>query len=168
MLFKFRFLSVLFLFLLAFNAFSPFTVFAATTVLPSTSIETTSGCEYVMLQVSFNVEKVKEDVFLSRGTYSVGSAALNSSDILGCAIKTGNISLWMIPYFIRYLLEFVLGLSGLIAVAGIVYGGFLYLFAGISDDKEKGKKALLYGVVGFGITMVAFAFVNIVIALVTG
>lgn len=168
MVLKFRFLSVLFLFLFLFNAFFALNTFAATTVLPGTSVEKTSDCEKVMLEVSFAVEKVKQDVFSTRGTYNFSSGALGSSDILGCAIKTGDISLWMIPYFIRYLLEFVLGLSGLIAVAGIVYGGFLYLFAGISDDKEKGKKALLYGVIGFGITMVAFAFVNIVIALVTG
>ncbi|MDA1061242.1 MAG: hypothetical protein O3B47_05650, partial [bacterium] len=90
------------------------------------------------------------------------------SILLGCAIKTGNIKLWMVPYFIRTILEFVIGLAGLIAVGGVVYGGYLYLFAGISEDKDKGKKAIMYGVAGMAITMVAWAFVNIVLAVLTG
>lgn len=90
-----------------------------------------------------------------------------AKDVLACGIKTGGIKLWMIPYYIRYILQFIIGLAGLIAVGGIVYGGYLYLFAGISEDKDKGKKAILYGVAGMVMTLVAWAFVNIVIAVVT-
>jgi hypothetical protein len=87
--------------------------------------------------------------------------------ILGCAIKTGKIRLWMVPYFIRYLLEFVLQLAGLIAVGGMVYGGFLYLFAGLTEAKDQGKKALKYSIMGFVLTMTAWALVNILISLLT-
>ncbi len=94
--------------------------------------------------------------------------SVTTADILGCGIKTGNIKLWMLPYYIRTMLEFVLGLAGLIAVGGIVYGGYLYLFAGLSDDKDKGKKAIMYGVGGFALAMLAFALVNIVVSLLSG
>ncbi|MDD3861790.1 MAG: pilin [Candidatus Gracilibacteria bacterium] len=98
---------------------------------------------------------------------------LNGSDqkainnVLGCGIKTGNIKLYMVPYYVRAVLEFVIGISGLICVGAIIFGGYWYLFAGVSEDKEKGKKAILYGLVGMVLTLVAWAFVNIIIGLLT-
>jgi type IV secretion system pilin len=90
-----------------------------------------------------------------------------SNDILACAIKTGDIHMWMVPFYIKYILEFVIGLSGLVCVGGIVYGGFVYIFSGIGDDKEKGKNAIMYSVIGLILTLLAWAIVNLVIALVT-
>lgn len=87
--------------------------------------------------------------------------------VLACGIKTGQMRLWMIPYYIRYILEFVIGIAGIVAVGGVIYGGYLYLFAGLLEDKENGKKAIMYGVVGMILTLVAWAFVNIVISVVT-
>ncbi len=88
-------------------------------------------------------------------------------DILGCAIKTGNIRMFMIPYYIRYFLEFLIGIAGLLSVAAVVLGGFYYVFSGISEDKEKGKKAILNGLLGMVIVFTAWAAVNIVISLLT-
>lgn len=90
------------------------------------------------------------------------------SDVLGCGIKTGTIKLWMVPYYIRYILQFIIGISGLVAVGGIVYGGYLYLFAGVSSEKDQGKKAIQYSLIGMVMTLIAWAFVNIIISLVTG
>lgn len=98
---------------------------------------------------------------------SIADKKITSSDILACGIRTGAMKLWMIPYYIRFMLEFIISLAGLIAVAGTVYGGYLYMFGGISDDKDKGKKAMLYGVVGMIMTLVAWAVVSIFIALLT-
>lgn len=91
----------------------------------------------------------------------------NVNYILGCGITTGNIHMWMIPYFIKYILEFVIGISGLICVGGIVYGGFVYIFSGMGEEKDKGKKALMYSILGLVLTLLAWAIVNLVIALVT-
>ncbi len=88
--------------------------------------------------------------------------------VLACGIKTGQIRLWMLPYYMRFILELVIQISGLACVAATVYGGFLYLFAGISEDKDKGKKAITYGVIGMVITFLAWAIVNIFIVLLTG
>lgn len=96
-----------------------------------------------------------------------GGAPGNINNILGCGIKTGNIKLYMVPYYIRSILEFVIGISGLVCVGAIVFGGYWYLFAGVSEDKEKGKKAILYGLVGMVLTLVAWAVVNILIGLLT-
>lgn len=152
----------------------------AGTVLPGTEISTTN-CKAVMNYVSSNSAKVKE-AFVEGGNASfdnfdvnVGDTgklkalnALTLQDVLACGIKTGDIHLWMIPYYIRYILEFIIGIAGLIAVGSIVYGGYMYLFSGLSQDKDTGKKAILYGIVGMILTLVAWAFVNIIIAFVTG
>jgi len=87
--------------------------------------------------------------------------------ILACGIKTGQMGLWMVPFYMRYMLEFIIQISGLACVAATVYGGFLYMFAGISEDKEKGKKAITYGIIGMIITFLAWAIVNIFIILLT-
>jgi hypothetical protein len=86
---------------------------------------------------------------------------------LGCGIKTGNIKLYMVPYYVRSILEFIIGVSGLVCVGAIIFGGYWYLFAGISEDKEKGKKAIIHGLVGMVLTLVAWAIVNILISLFT-
>ena len=87
---------------------------------------------------------------------------------LACGIKTGQMKLWMVPFYIRFMLEFVIQVSGLACVAATVYGGFLYLFAGVSEDKDKGKKAITYGIIGMVITFLAWAIVNIFIMFISG
>ncbi len=130
--------------------------------------ETVFACRGLMNQVEAFDEDKKKEIFA--GDWNVshqGGFAYTAYDILACGVKTGNIKLWMMPYYIRYILQFAIGLAGLIAVGGVVYGGYLYLFAGVSEDKDKGKKAIMYGVAGMVITMVAWAFVNIVLAVLT-
>ncbi|MFH1284160.1 MAG: pilin, partial [Candidatus Peregrinibacteria bacterium] len=114
-----------------------------------------------------------KDIIAGRETISAGQIYgidkdVKYTDILGCAIKTGDIKLWMVPFFIRYFLEFVIGIAGLVSVGGIIYGGYLYLFAGLSDDKDKGKSAIKNSVIGLVLTLTAWGIVNIVMALVTG
>ena len=100
--------------------------------------------------------------------YIQGEWGAKGQSVLACGIKTGQIRLWMVPYYIRFILEFVIQISGLACVAATVYGGFLYLFAGISEDKDKGKKAITYGIIGMIITFLAWAIVNIFIIFLTG
>ncbi len=146
-------------------------------ILPYTSLGV-DACNVLMAEVdqSFGLSSGQNARVLAfedrdgQFSFSSGGESFNATgtDILACGIKTGNISLWMIPFYIRFILEFVIGLAGIIAVGGVVYGGYLYLFAGVSDDKDRGKKAIMYGLGGFILTMLAFGIVNIVIALVSG
>jgi len=89
------------------------------------------------------------------------------NNVLGCAIKEGKVKLYMIPYFIQAILEFIIGISGIVSVAAIVYGGYFYLFAGVSEDKDTGKKAIQNGLIGMVISLMAWTVVNIVISLLT-
>ena len=88
-------------------------------------------------------------------------------DVLGCGIKTGRMKLWMIPYYIKSLIEFALSIAGLVAVGAMVAGGYFYLFGTLMDDKEKGKRAVIYGIGGFVVVLLAWAVVNIVISIAT-
>jgi hypothetical protein len=133
-----------------------------TSVLPQT-VDSITGEKCLTdkeLNPDLATRKVIEDILK-------GPSQEKINNILGCGIKTGNIKLYMIPYYIRAILEFVIGISGLACVGAIVFGGYWYLFAGISEDKEKGKKAILYGLVGMVLTLVAWAVVNILISLLT-
>lgn len=143
------------------------------TILPE-SDKTVTECQVVMNAVNNDMDGAKkaiskrEDFMVGMDPTAPGSEIVGYTTILACAIMTGDVKMWMVPYFIRYVLEFIIGIAGLIAVGAIVYGGYLYLFAGISDDKDKGKNAIKNGVIGLVLTLVAWAVVNIVIALVTG
>ena len=134
---------------------------AGGTILPGADkageYSTIKKCNKVMLKPETDLQKNIKDEWDTAG-----------KGVLACGIKTGQIRLWMVPYYIRYILELVIQISGLACVAATVYGGFLYLFAGISEDKDKGKKAITYGVIGMVITFLAWAIVNIFIILLTG
>lgn len=140
------------------------------TLLPQGSPEfSVEYCKSIMQQIEENYDDSKAELFENNGfiTSDEDAKDISANDVLACGIKTGQIPLWMVPYYVKYVLEFVIGISGLIAVGGTMYGGYLYLFAGLSDDKDKGKKAILYGISGFILTLLAWALVNIVISLVT-
>ena len=89
-------------------------------------------------------------------------------NLLGCAVNTGRITLAMIPYFITYFSNFLLGMAGLIAVLFVVLGGYRYVIGGLTEDKEKGKQTIMHALMGFGLSLLAWAIVNVVIGAVTG
>lgn len=184
-------IKLLFLFCWTFITIGSFTpmVFANTsqphsTVLPGTE-KKMSECEFIMNSVNSHIDETNPSMSVSAGgdeTYSSAKQAIVNrgrfsvdaldddvkyTDILGCAIKTGDIKLWMIPFYIRYLLEFIIGLAGLICVGGFIYGGYMYLFSGLTQEKEKGKGAIKNAVIGLVLTLVAWALVNIVMSLLT-
>jgi len=92
---------------------------------------------------------------------------VNPLDVLGCGIKTGRVKMWMIPFFVKYLIQFAISIAGLVAVGAVLIGGYFYLFGGLVDDRDKGKRAIMYGLGGFVVALLAWTIVNAVIALLT-
>lgn len=125
------------------------------TLIPKTD-KSIDQCFTLLRDVNVDLDSAKSN-FVKRDDAYVG-------DVLGCAIKTGDIKFWMVPYYVRYILEFIVQLGALAAVGGIVYGGYLYMFAGISEDKDKGKTAIMYSVAGIVVMAVAWAVVNVFIS----
>lgn len=90
------------------------------------------------------------------------------NEVLGCGIITGRISLFMIPFFVTYIINFLLGLSGLICVLFIVIGGYHYVYGGLIEEKEKGKNTIKHALMGLGLALLAWTIVNVLIRAVTG
>jgi hypothetical protein len=91
----------------------------------------------------------------------------NIQDTLACGIVTGNITLSMIPYFIKYFSTFLLSLVGLIAMLFVVLGGYWYVFGALIEQKEKGKKFIIHALEGMVIASLSWVIVSVVINLVT-
>ncbi|MDP2642625.1 MAG: hypothetical protein Q8P62_02180 [Candidatus Peregrinibacteria bacterium] len=140
------------------------------TILPDTAYQEISDCEVIMRYVDSHPVEMETAISGRSGKIdkiTVKGTNPSYTDILGCAIKTGDVKFWMVPYFARYMLEFIIGIAGLASVAGVVYGGYLYLFAGLSDDQQKGKNAIKNSIIALILTLSAWAIVNIVISAVT-
>lgn len=67
------------------------------------------------------------------------------------------------------LIEVALGLFGLIGVGVIVYGALIYTTSvGDTSKTAKAKNIILYGIVGLVVSMLAFAVVRFVSAVIGG
>ena len=63
------------------------------------------------------------------------------------------------------IINVVLGVLGLLAVVIIIYGGFMYTSsAGDATKTKKAKDAIMYGVIGLVIALLAYAIVNFVLS----
>ncbi len=129
-------------------------VFAQFTILPSTT-KTPDECKTYI--ASMEAAQTPE-WFLNDE---------NVQDTLACGIVTGNISLLMIPYFIKYFANFLLSLVGVIAMLFVVLGGYWYVFGGLLEQKEKGKKYIANALKGMVIAILSWVIVTVIISVVT-
>ena len=156
------------IFILALVLTLPSSVFASNiSALPQTDKDL-KDCGVAMQHVEARTSDVKsnlanrEDVALK-----VNNVDYGQNDIFACAIKTGDISLWMVPYFIRYVMQLLISISGLVAMGAIIAGGYMYLFTGLTEDKESGKQAIKYGFAGIIVVMLAWYAVEVLILVLT-
>jgi len=77
-------------------------------------------------------------------------------------IHCGSVSLNDFPELLVYLIQWVLTLAGSIAVIMIMVGAFQYMFGGLTDDKERGKKTLIYAIGGLIVAFMAWWIVELV------
>lgn len=65
---------------------------------------------------------------------------------------------------LKGIINFVIGVIGLVSVGFIIYGGIQYsMSAGDSSKVTKAKNTILYAVIGLIVSVMAFAIVNFVI-----
>ncbi|HBB02975.1 MAG: hypothetical protein US89_C0004G0038 [Candidatus Peregrinibacteria bacterium GW2011_GWF2_38_29] len=88
-------------------------------------------------------------------------------ELIACAIKTGEIHMGMVPYFITYFIKFLLGIAGLISVLFILFGSYQWTVAGITEKQDAAKKTITHAIMGLVVVLLAFAVVSIVQAVVT-
>ncbi|MCK5460774.1 hypothetical protein KAI58_02215 [Candidatus Gracilibacteria bacterium] len=87
--------------------------------------------------------------------------ASEAQDTFAKKVKEGTLSLGDVPLVIVYWLDWLTWLAGSIAVLFVVIGGYQYSIGGITDDKERGKKTLLYAIAGLIVTFFAWIAVDI-------
>ena len=97
-----------------------------------------------------------------------GENATGACAELSVRFTTGQFEISDIACYVTYLTEFLIWLTASIAVLFVVVGGYQYMLAGASDDKEAGKKTILYALIGLAITAFAWTMVNVTQVLVTG
>jgi hypothetical protein len=67
------------------------------------------------------------------------------------------------------IVNYILGFLSIVAVMMIIYGGMLYVTAaGKQETVDKGKKILMYTIIGIVIIMLSFVIVNAVLGAGTG
>ncbi len=86
---------------------------------------------------------------------------------LSCGIKTGRIDMWLIPYYLVRVIDFGLLLAGLLSVLFIIIGGYHMIVGSYTEDKEKGKKTILYAMGGLVLCLLAYTIVNLILLFVT-
>lgn len=92
------------------------------------------------------------------GGSAAGSQTNNQATIedpLG--LKKGN----PIPELANRLITVALGISGVLALLAFVYGGILYMLAGVNaKNVEKGKEVMKYAVMGLFVIFSSYAIIN--------
>lgn len=91
---------------------------------------------------------------LSAGPIAVGTAITNP----GLAPKTGSFS---INSLIANIMQWLFWVIGFIALAALLYGGFLYITAGGDSDKTtKARNTILYALLGIFIVVASAALIS--------
>lgn len=161
---------------LAFSCLVP-SAFAAQSVLPQVDEAVYWACEPVNINTQDGLTDAEIDWMSWKGLFETDPDILKdildeaSKDdieaILGCALKTGEIQFWMVPYYVIFAMEFVIELAGLIVVLMIMVGAYYYIAGGLTQDKEKGKTIITYAIGGFILTLSSWILVNILLLALT-
>ena len=62
---------------------------------------------------------------------------------------------------VRTILNYFLGFLGIVALAIVIYGGFMYVTAGVNEaGADTGKKVLTYAAIGIVVILLSFVIVN--------
>ena len=74
-----------------------------------------------------------------------------------------------LPDYVTNILNGIIAVLGFACVAVVIIGGIQYMTsAGETQKTEKGKKTIIYGLVGLAICVLAFAIVNFAITNIIG
>lgn len=89
------------------------------------------------------------------------------NQLLGCAIQYGEFDFWMFPYLIRYILGFILPISGVLAILMVIIGAYHYTASGLTEDKAKGRQIITYALGGMVLALSAWFIVNLILLALT-
>ena len=92
---------------------------------------------------------------LAQGGFGVGSNIVPGEIVAATGGEESLIDL------VRTILNYFLGFLGILCLAIIIYGGFMYVTAGVNEaGAETGKKVLMYAAIGIIVILLSFVIVN--------
>jgi len=148
-------------------AFVSVPVYAATESCPAGSLQGYEGSnnKYVL---PGGTEKPTELKNISVGTDGKVSGVTFSS-VAQCNMNGNDLKGSNLMGTVNTIINVVLGVLGIIAVAVIIIGGVQYTTsAGDPGKVKKAKDTILYGIIGLLVALLAFAIVNFVLSSVWG
>ena len=93
-------------------------------------------------------------------TLPVLAAGPTGSEITGANV---DLRKGRITEILGGLRDWIAGLIAIVAVIMILYAAFLYMTAGGDEDKiGTAKKTLMYGIIGVGVSLIAYSIFSIV------
>ncbi len=128
----------------------------------------------VFAQSGTVIPKVESEDCMTKVNEFIKGQAANTkysgdkTQLVACAITTGKLTLSMVPYFISYFSNYLLGIVSLISVLFVVIGGFQYAITPYTNAKDKGKTYIRNALIGMGIAFMSWSFINILLYLFTG
>ncbi|MDP2691129.1 MAG: hypothetical protein Q8O95_01840 [bacterium] len=99
---------------------------------------------------------VSIEAFAQTGTgFGVGQNIVPGEIVSATGGETSLIDL------VRTILNYFLGFLGILTLAIVIYGGFMYVTAGVNESgAETGKKVLTYAAIGIIVILLSFVIVN--------
>jgi len=71
--------------------------------------------------------------------------------------------------FINYVILFILGFAGIVAVLFLIIGGYQYILSGANEESaEQGKKTIQNAVIGIVIIILSYTIVTVIFRSLTG
>jgi hypothetical protein len=96
-------------------------------------------------------------LFLSQATVATDSFGLGYGDSTGLGSRD-------VRETVASIISVALGLLGIIALVGIIYGGFVMMTSGGNEEKSgSGRKAIISGIIGLAIILSAYAITSFVL-----
>ncbi len=93
---------------------------------------------------------------------SVGQTTESNTPLLNPL--TGDDKVTSIPELVNRIVSMAIGLSGVMALLAFVYGGVLYLMAGVNlDFLKKGKEVMKWAVIGLFVIFSSYAVITFVL-----
>lgn len=104
-------------------------------------------------------------LFVLFGVVATVQAQYGFSKLLG----VGGLQQASVGEIIVRVIQWIMGIVGLVCVAFIIYGGVIYATSGGNEEHiDRGKKILLWSLVGLVICILAFVIANAVVGAITG
>jgi len=104
-------------------------------------------------------------LFVLFGVVATVQAQYGFSKLLG----VGGLEQASVGEIIIRIIQWIMGIVGLVCVAFIIYGGVMYATSGGSEEHvERAKKILLWSIIGLVICILAFVIANAVVGAIRG